>query len=128
MINFYKVLEVSQHSSKDEIKKAYRTLTKKHHPDKNEGSKEAEERIKLIIEAYKTLIDDNKRLLHDDQIRLMEEQLNKSKNVTNNSTSYRTTLQNTDKFVENIVSIILLIASAFLIFFIIDKATKKPNA
>ena len=48
----YRVLGVSQSASEDEIKKAYRTLAKKYHPDVNNGSAEAEARMKEVNEAY----------------------------------------------------------------------------
>ena len=52
-------------ASKDEIKKAYRKLAMKYHPDKNQGDKEAEEKFKKINEAYQVLSDDKKRQQYD---------------------------------------------------------------
>ena len=52
----YRVLGVSQGASEDEIKKAYRTLAKKYHPDVNNGSPEAEARMKEVNEAYSQLM------------------------------------------------------------------------
>ena len=65
MSNYYEVLEVSETASADEIKKAYRKLATKHHPDKNGGSTEAEEKFKKIAEAYETLRNDTKRKDYD---------------------------------------------------------------
>ena len=65
MADFYAVLEIERDASDDEIKKAYRKLAMQYHPDRNGGSKEAEERFKLITEAYDVLRDGNKRAVYD---------------------------------------------------------------
>ncbi len=64
-MDYYEILEVSRTATKEEIKKAYRRLAKKYHPDKNQGDKEAEEKFKLINEAYQVLMDDEKRAIYD---------------------------------------------------------------
>src|SRR6476619_7136014 len=61
MADFYEVLGVERTSSDDEIKKSYRKLAMTYHPDRNNGSKEAEERFKEITEAYDVLRDPQKR-------------------------------------------------------------------
>lgn len=64
--DYYDVLGVSKSSSQDEIKKAYKKLAFKHHPDKNPGmEKEAEEKFKEISEAYEVLSDSQKRARYD---------------------------------------------------------------
>lgn len=63
--DYYKTLGVSQSASQDEIKKAYRKLAVKYHPDKNAGNKEAEEKFKEIGEAYEVLKDPEKRKKYD---------------------------------------------------------------
>ncbi len=63
--DYYEVLGVSRDASKDEIKKAYRKLAMKYHPDKNPGDKEAEEKFKEAAEAYSVLSDDEKRKKYD---------------------------------------------------------------
>jgi len=59
MTDPYQVLGVSRDASQDEIKKAYRKLALRYHPDRNNGSKEAEEKMKEINEAYAMLTDPN---------------------------------------------------------------------
>lgn len=63
--DYYKILGVSKSASQDEIKKAYRKLAVKYHPDKNKGDKQAEERFKEIGEAYEVLKDPDKRQKYD---------------------------------------------------------------
>jgi molecular chaperone DnaJ len=65
MADFYEVLGVARTSSDDEIKKSYRKLAMTYHPDRNNGSKEAEERFKEITEAYDVLRDPQKRAAYD---------------------------------------------------------------
>jgi curved DNA-binding protein len=59
--NYYEVLEVSRNASGEEIKKAFRRLARRYHPDVNPGDQTAEEKFKEINEAYDILSDDNKR-------------------------------------------------------------------
>jgi molecular chaperone DnaJ len=64
--DYYEVLGVPRNASKEDIKRAYRRLAKKHHPDLNKDNpKEAEERFKELSEAYEVLMDDEKRALYD---------------------------------------------------------------
>ena len=63
--NFYNILGVDENATKDEIKKAYRGLQMKWHPDKNQSSEESKDMSKKINEAYETLGDDEKRQEYD---------------------------------------------------------------
>jgi len=63
--DYYEVLGVSRTASGEEIKRAYRKLAVKFHPDKNPGDQTAEERFKELGEAYDVLIDDQKRAAYD---------------------------------------------------------------
>ena len=64
-LSYYEILEVSQNADKATIKKAYRKMAKKYHPDKNSGDKEAEHKFKLVNEAYQCLSDDQQRSIYD---------------------------------------------------------------
>ena len=63
--DYYEILGVSKSASDDEIKKAYRKLAVKYHPDKNPGDKEAEEKFKEVSEAHDVLSDKQKRARYD---------------------------------------------------------------
>jgi molecular chaperone DnaJ len=63
--DYYKVLDLPRTASADEIKKSYRRLAMKFHPDRNPGDKEAEEHFKEAKEAYEVLSEDSRRALYD---------------------------------------------------------------
>ncbi|HKV38033.1 MAG TPA: molecular chaperone DnaJ [Blastocatellia bacterium] len=63
--DYYKILGVQPNAEPDEIKKAYRRLARKHHPDVNPGDRKAEERFKQLSEAFEILSDPKKREVYD---------------------------------------------------------------
>src|SRR5882757_2517702 len=63
--DYYEVLGVKKGATADEIKKAYRRLARKHHPDVNPGDKSAEDKFKKITEANDILSDEKKRKIYD---------------------------------------------------------------
>ena len=63
--DYYNILGVAKNASADEIKKAFRQLALKHHPDKNQGNKESENKFKELNEAYEILKDEQKRAAYD---------------------------------------------------------------
>lgn len=65
MTDYYQVLGVSKSATQDEIKKAYRKLALKYHPDKNKDNPDAEKKFKEVSEAYEVLSDQQKRQMYD---------------------------------------------------------------
>ena len=63
--DYYEILGVTRNASEEEIKKTYRRLAMKHHPDRNSNDKAAEEKFKQIKEAYEVLSDGRKRAAYD---------------------------------------------------------------
>ncbi|KAJ1906921.1 DnaJ- protein scj1 [Coemansia sp. IMI 209127] len=63
--DYYKILGVSRDASPQEIKRQYKTLSRKHHPDKNPGDEEAHERFIELAQAYEVLSDDEKREIYN---------------------------------------------------------------
>jgi len=64
-MEYYEILGVSKNASPEQIKKAYRKLALKYHPDRNNGDKASEERFKEISEAYAVLSDPEKKNQYD---------------------------------------------------------------
>ena len=72
MQDYYKILEVSNTASQEEIKQSYRMLAKKWHPDANNNTKESEEKFKAINEAYSVLSSPEKRMEYDARSRFQD--------------------------------------------------------
>jgi len=64
-LSYYEILEIERTATQEEIKKAYRKMALKYHPDRNQNDKEAEEKFKLVNEAYQVLSDESKRAIYD---------------------------------------------------------------
>ncbi|WML33888.1 DnaJ domain-containing protein [Clostridium sp. OS1-26] len=83
MKDYYKVLEIQVTATKDEIKKAFRTLAKKYHPDKNRGDENALRKFQDINEAYQVLSDEDSRKEYDKKLSNFNQ--NNSKKTSNNN-------------------------------------------
>jgi curved DNA-binding protein len=86
MKNYYEILGVERNASQEEIKKAYRKLAKRYHPDVNSGSSESEKIFKEINEAYRTLHDESLRKVYDARIDGVKEEKSNVKHSSGKKT------------------------------------------
>lgn len=70
MKDYYKILGIASHASQDEIKRAYRKLAKKYHPDMHQGDDQLEQKFKDITEAYDQLKDEANRKKYDEKLNI----------------------------------------------------------
>lgn len=85
--DYYKILGIDRNANDMEVKKAYKRLAMKYHPDRNPGDKKAEENFKKVGEAYETLSDSNKRQIYD---QYGHSGFNQNTNAYSNATSHFT--------------------------------------
>ncbi len=85
MSNYYNILGVNQTASKEDVKKAYKSLVKKYHPDIYKGD-DREEKFKSIQTAYEVLYDDNKRMQYD---QIGHERYSENERYSSGYSSYR---------------------------------------
>ena len=87
MIDYYKILGVSETSSKDEIKKAFRSLAKKYHPDRNGNDENAIKKFQEVNEAYEVLSnEDSKKSYDEKKTNFKNAHKKKNENSKNNKT------------------------------------------
>lgn len=84
-MDYYKVLEISREAGEADIKKAYRRLSKKYHPDANPGNAQAEKRFMEISEAYSVLGDKEKRQAYDRERDIPKNDRAQGRNVKRNT-------------------------------------------
>lgn len=107
--DYYEILGISKEATAEEIKRAYRGLARQYHPDLNPGNKEAEEKFKLIGEAYDVLSDVDKRSHYEDYSRYWKQKgfkswsnLNKKVRKTKAEAEY-SAFEDFDNFVEQLL-------------------------
>lgn len=87
-MNYYKILEVEENADFSEIKKKYRKLAIKYHPDKNPGDDEAVKKFREITEAYEILGDEKKRKEYDNKRKFKNGQENKKNENLKNKNKF----------------------------------------
>lgn len=103
MNNYYEILEVSKNASNEVIEKAYKVLTKKNHPDLQQENqkKNAEQKMKLLNEAYEILTDSEKRKKYDIELEAELEKINEIQYERKYAESLKNTLNNAQNNIVN---------------------------
>lgn len=105
MKDYYKILDVSESATKDEIKKAFRSLAKKYHPDRNKDNENALKMFQESNEAYEVLSNDSERKKYDTQRNTsnFKQKKNESKKSRNNNSNVDTSdaINNLNQYFEN---------------------------
>ncbi|WP_315069748.1 DnaJ domain-containing protein [uncultured Clostridium sp.] len=103
MKNYYRILNVSMNATNDEIKKAFRSLAKKYHPDRNPDNKEALNKFQEISEAYEILSNEDSRKTYNKKLSSFKEDDNKQANNENKkSNSNKSKYQDKSESIENL--------------------------
>ncbi|EHI97913.1 heat shock protein DnaJ domain protein [Clostridium sp. DL-VIII] len=87
MKDYYKILNISMKATNDEIKKAFRSLAKKYHPDRNKDDKDTLRKFQEVNEAYEVLSNETSRKKYDDERSKFNRKTNKDTNNENNNNS-----------------------------------------
>lgn len=103
MKDYYKILDIQVTATKDEIKKAFRTLAKKYHPDKNKDDENALRKFQDINEAYQVLSDEDSRKEYDKKLSNFNQNNNKkTSNNDNKSKNDKRTYRDKSDSIENL--------------------------
>ncbi|HHY75037.1 MAG TPA: J domain-containing protein [Bacillus bacterium] len=96
MENYYEILGVARDATQQDIKKAYRQLAKKHHPDLNKGSSESEKIFKKVYEAYQILSDTTSREAYDARLNTQNENTTHTNNTFEKKREHQVNYQEFD--------------------------------
>jgi len=133
MKTLYDLLEVDKNATLEEIKKSYRLLAKKYHPDKNNGNSIFEEKFKKITNAYKTLSNNQTRIEYDIGLENIfqkkeESRRQKEKSKEKSSPSFTKKNVNRDLVDSNMSNYLFVIIIVFIILFnVIEHSRKKDS-
>ena len=103
MKDYYKILSIPINANKDEIKKAFRSLAKKYHPDRNKDDKDALQKFQEVNEAYEVLSNEDSRKKYDNErSNNKENNYNKETNSKNNKSDNNKKYQDKGESIENL--------------------------